>query len=159
LPEKKGLADEMEAARQGVCARQVAVGGFIVLVFDRENWPLHGRWFVFILLSIGAATAWYFFEAHRQSSLPGGSSLPGFSFGVLAGMIIVFEMLLWPRKWFRTLRVGRAQVWMRAHIWMGLLCLPIVLYHSGFRLGGWLSTVLLVLLVLVIASGIYGLIL
>src|SRR5262249_6898206 len=84
---------------------------------------------------------------------------PGFSFGVLGGMIIVFEMLLWPRKWFRTLRVGRAQVWMRAHIWMGLLCLPIVLYHSGFRLGGWLSTVLLVLLVLVIASGIYGLIL
>src|SRR5207253_8959545 len=40
---------------------------------------------------------------------------------------------------------------------LGLLCLPILIYHSGFRLGGWLSTVLLVLLLLVIASGVYGL--
>jgi hypothetical protein len=130
-----------------------------VLVLDRKNWPTHVRWFLVFLLSWLAATAWYFFEAQRWGSLPGGSSLPGFTFGVAGGLIILFEMLLWPRKLRRSWRLGRVQVWMRAHIWLGLLCLPILVYHSGFRLGGWLSTVLLVLLVLVIASGVYGLIL
>src|SRR5262249_43195604 len=51
----------------------------------------------------------------------------------------------------------RAQAWLRAHIWLGLLCLPLLVYHSGFRLGGTLSTVLMVLLLIVIASGIWGL--
>jgi hypothetical protein len=72
-------------------------------------------------------------------------------------MIIVFEMLLWLRKHYRTWRVGQAQAWMRAHIWFGLLCLPLLILHSGFRLGGTLSTVLMVLLLIVIASGVWGL--
>lgn len=130
-----------------------------MLVFDRTSWPTHIRWFVFFVVAVVAATAWYFWEAYRRASLPGGSSLPGLALGVAGGLIILFEMLLWPRKHFRVWRVGRAQVWMRAHIWLGLLCLPVLVYHSGFRLGGWLSTILLGLLLLVIASGVYGLIL
>jgi hypothetical protein len=35
---------------------------------------------------------------------------------------------------------------------------PLLIYHSGFRLGGMLSSVLMVLLLIVIASGIVGLI-
>jgi hypothetical protein len=49
-------------------------------------------------------------------------------------------------------------VWLRAHIWLGLLSVPLLVYHSGFRFGGPLSTVLLVLFLAVIASGIWGLI-
>jgi hypothetical protein len=48
---------------------------------------------------------------------------------------------------------------MRAHIWLGLLCVPLLILHSGFRLGGILSTVLMVVLLIVIASGIWGLVL
>jgi hypothetical protein len=46
---------------------------------------------------------------------------------------------------------------MAAHIWLGLACFPLLVLHSGFYLGGTLSTVLMVLLTLVIASGIWGL--
>jgi hypothetical protein len=48
---------------------------------------------------------------------------------------------------------------MRAHIWLGLLTVPLILYHSGLRFGGWLTTVMVVLFAVIILSGIVGLVL
>jgi hypothetical protein len=93
----------------------------------------------------------------RSGEWPGGSSLPGFTFGVVGGIIILFEFLLLPRKWKRSWRLGRVQVWMRAHIWLGLLTVPLLILHSGFRLGGTLSAALLIILLVVVASGLWGL--
>src|SRR5262249_2714443 len=89
--------------------------------------------------------------------LPGGASLPGLVFGVAAAAIMVFEVLLWPRKLLRRWRLGAAKAWLRAHIWLGLLTVPLVLLHSGFHWGGTLSTSLATLFILVIASGVFGL--
>ncbi|MBC7820900.1 MAG: hypothetical protein IAG10_28790 [Planctomycetaceae bacterium] len=58
---------------------------------------------------------------------------------------------------FRSWRWGSARLWMKAHIWLGLLTVPLILLHSGFEWGGWLSTVLAALFAMVIASGIFGL--
>jgi hypothetical protein len=127
------------------------------VLIDRTSWPEHRPWLYFTLIATAAASAWYFFEKSRSTQWPGGGSLPGFTFGVLGGLIIVFEVLLWWRKKVRVWRIGRAQAWMRAHIWLGLLCVPLLIYHSGFRLGGTLSTVLMALLLVVIVSGIWGL--
>jgi hypothetical protein len=46
---------------------------------------------------------------------------------------------------------------MRAHIWLGLLTVPLVVLHTGFRLGGLLPMVLTILFAAVIASGVFGL--
>jgi hypothetical protein len=107
-----------------------------------------------------AALGWSLGHWFGSSRFPGGSSLPGLVFGVAAGVIIVFECLLWPRKWrrVRALRIGRTQTWLRAHIWLGLLSVPLVLLHSGFTWGGPLSTVLAVVFGIVICSGIFGLV-
>ena len=43
------------------------------------------------------------------------------------------------------------------HIWLGLLSLPLAVGHAGFRFGGPLTTAVLVLFLLVIASGVWGL--
>ncbi len=48
---------------------------------------------------------------------------------------------------------------MAAHIWLGLLSVPLLIYHCGFRWGGTLSAALMVLFLVVIASGVWGLIL
>jgi hypothetical protein len=116
---------------------------------------------IFFLLATVASTVAYFGFAFGHvgdaPGWPGGSSLPGLIFGVLGGAIILFEFLLWFRKKVRVWRIGRAQTWLRAHIWLGLLCVPLLIYHSGFRLGGSLSTVLMILLLIVILSGIWGL--
>jgi hypothetical protein len=129
------------------------------VLIDRRNWAEHRPWVVFIVAATAAASAWYFVEGSRSTQWPGGGSLPGFTFGILGGLIILFELLLWYRKRKRVWRVGRAQAWMRAHIWLGLLCVPLLIYHSGLRFGGTLSTVLMVLLLVVVASGIWGLVL
>jgi hypothetical protein len=129
-----------------------------MLIFRGGNWPEHRPWFLGIVVASLAALAWYGVEDFRTGTLPGGSSVPGFVFGVAGALIIVFEMLLWVRKKFRVVRVGRATLWMKAHIWFGLLCVPLLVLHSGFR--WWnlaLSGILMAVLFIVIASGIWGL--
>jgi hypothetical protein len=119
----------------------------------RPHWP----WFLLFLVGTVLATAWYVWAAQGQSALPGGSSLVGFSLGVGGGLICIFEFLLWPRKMVRSWRLGKATTWMRAHIWLGLLAVPFLTFHSGFRFGGPLSAWTMIMFIVVIASGIYGL--
>jgi hypothetical protein len=129
------------------------------VLIDRNNWGLHRGWVLGTGGAFGVATGWYLAERFSAGFWPGGSSRSGFLFGVVGGLIVLFEMFLWVRKrWLRVWRIGRTQVWLRAHIWLGLLCLPLLIYHSGFRLGGTLSTVLLIFLLIVIVSGVWGLV-
>ncbi len=128
-----------------------------MLVFDSRSWPQHRPWMISTLLIAVLAIVWYLAWSIGKSEWPGGSSLPGFTFGVVGGLICLFELLLWFRKKVRTWRIGRAQVWMRAHIWLGLLSVPLLVLHSGFRSGGDLSTILMILFLVVIASGVWGL--
>ena len=81
----------------------------------------------------------------------------GFACGVGVGAIVLFEMLLAPRKWLRGRRLGATRVWMKAHVWLGLVALPLVLVHAGFGFGGPLPATTLVLFLLVFASGVWGL--
>ncbi|MCS6863520.1 MAG: hypothetical protein RMJ56_00055 [Gemmataceae bacterium] len=89
---------------------------------------------------------------------PQPSSGFGVACGVLGGAIVVFEMLILPRKWLRSRRLGSTRVWMRWHVWMGLLALPVILLHAGFGWGGPLPATVMMLFLLVTASGIWGLI-
>ncbi|MBW3597097.1 MAG: hypothetical protein KY475_07460 [Planctomycetes bacterium] len=128
------------------------------MLLDRETLGRHVPWLVATALIAGAAVAWYAVEALQSPRWPGGSSLVGLATGVLAAMLILFEFLIWPRKGVRAWRrLGSARVWMRAHIWMGLLTVPLTLVHGGIVWGGVLSTVLMWLFLAVIASGVIGL--
>jgi hypothetical protein len=136
-----------------------------MLVFGRENWPHHLPWCVATLVATAAALAGYLAYGFSSGSWsqPGGASPPGFAYGVLGGGIILFEMLLWPRKsWWRGWRLGRTKLWMTAHIWLGLLTLPLLLLHGGFHFSlssSTLAAALMWLLVLVVSSGVLGLVL
>ena len=127
------------------------------MLVDRKNLSLHLPWILLAIAGTAAAIVWYVLSCHGAERWPGGSSLVGLTLGIVAGAIILFEFLLWPRKQVRAWRIGRAQIWMRAHIWLGLLCVPLAAMHSGFHLGGGLSATLMLLFALVIASGVYGL--
>jgi hypothetical protein len=88
----------------------------------------------------------------------GGTSI-GLVLGTISLGIFVFAALLGLRKKLPFLPVGNVQRWLRAHIWLTLLTIPLILLHSGFRLGGPMTTTLMVLYAIVMVSGIYGLIL
>lgn len=122
---------------------------------------LHRRWLVGTVVLTLAAVAVYVSAARDIQRLPGGSSPVGLAFGGIAAAIILFECaLVLRRTWLlRTFRgLGSAQFWMKAHIWLGLLAVPLVLMHSGFHWGGWLSTFVAGSFALVTASGIFGLV-
>jgi len=76
--------------------------------------------------------------------------------GSVAAAIILFELLLWPRKKLRRWKLFPTKYWMVAHIWLGLATGPLAFIHSGYRFGGTFSTTLMCLLLFVLASGIYG---
>ncbi len=89
---------------------------------------------------------------------PVPSSWFGVLCGVVGGTIVFFEMAIILRKRFRRMRLGRTRAWMRLHIWMGLVCLPVILIHAGFGYGGPLAATTMILFLLVTFSGVWGLV-
>ena len=128
------------------------------MLIDRSNLHQHLPWIVASLVVAVVASVVYFASAADAVTGRVGSSAVCFVFGVLGGIICLFEFLLWPRKKLRAWRVGRTQIWMRAHIWLGLLAVPLLVYHSGFRWGGSLAAAVMVLFLVVVASGVWGLV-
>jgi hypothetical protein len=128
------------------------------MLLDRQHISEHRTWLVLVVLATLAAIGWYTYHGFTTGQLPGGASAPGLVYGIVASAIMLFEFLLWPRKHFRVWRVGMVKTWLRAHIWLGLLTVPLILLHSGFAWGGQLTTILAWLFIAVIASGIFGLI-
>jgi hypothetical protein len=131
-----------------------------VLVVGRRQFASQFRWFLLALLLTAASAGWYAYEASQTTELPGGGSFVGLVLGTVGAAIILFEMLIWPRKRFarfRTLPLIRTKFWMKAHIWLGLLVVPVAVLHSGFRFGGLMTTTLMVVFLVVIVSGIWGL--
>ncbi len=108
-----------------------------------------------ILLVVGG-TIWQAWFSHSSGRTASGSSVPGLVIGGVAAAIILFELLLWPRKKFRRWKLFPTKYWMVAHIWLGLATGPLAYIHSGYRLGGSFTTTLMSLLVFVLVSGIYG---
>ncbi len=110
-----------------------------------------------ILVATAALVGWYVSASTAAGHWLSGGSAAGLTCGVAAGLIIVFEMLLSPKKWLRRLKIlGPAKVWMAAHLWLGIASLPLAIAHSGMVLGGWLPATFLILFVLTILSGVYG---
>lgn len=139
----------------------------------RINRAAHIPWVIFVLLATGAAAGLYLANFHPQRVPPqfryfgeiapdhatiGGTPL-GLGFGSVSLAIFIFAALLGVRKRLPVLRVGHVQRWMRAHIWLTLLTIPLILLHSGFQVGGPMTTLLMGLYAIVMISGIYGLIL
>jgi hypothetical protein len=69
---------------------------------------------------------------------------------------MLFAGLLGMRKRLRTWRIGRAEFWMRGHLWLGTLALPMIWFHGGFRHGGTVTTILMWLTYAIVVSGIVG---
>lgn len=130
------------------------------MIIGGKTWPKDRRWIIAVTIAAVATAFAYAAEWAGDGRLPGGSSRTGLVAGIAGGLIIAFELLLWPRKRVRSWRLGSAQSWLRAHIWLGLLSVPLVLMHARLLfIGGLLNWALMTLFFLVIASGILGLVL
>jgi hypothetical protein len=111
---------------------------------------------VFCMLGI-SAYAW-----HRNTRFitPGGlgygGTLMGYGLGTVAGLLIIWLMWLGVRKRRFKASMTMTQGWLSAHVYLGLGLIVIATLHTGFEFGLNLHTLVYLLMLLVVLSGIYG---
>jgi hypothetical protein len=113
-------------------------------------------WAIASLVILAASLVVYVLYALTDPKGPRGGSTLGIIFGSIGFGFMIFAALLGARKRVPIWRIGRAQAWMRGHLWLGFLSLPIILFHGGFRFGGTLTRVLMWLLIVTVVSGVFG---
>ena len=119
----------------------------------------HRRWIAACLGLLALATVLYLIYVSRTLDGARGGSWPGLAYGFAGLALMLYAGVLGLRRRVPTWRIGRATTWMKGHVWLGLLSYALILFHSGFQLGGPLTLVLMTLFTLVVASGVYGLVL
>jgi len=116
----------------------------------------HKSWLAASLVILGASLLVYGFYRVPLGTGSMGGTAAGLAFGSAGFAFMIFAALLGARKRVPVYRFGRAQTWMRGHLWLGLLSLPLILFHSGFRYGHGLTAWLMTLLIVVVVSGLFG---
>jgi hypothetical protein len=111
----------------------------------------------------GAAYGWY----HPRDGLSAGDSVAGYGLGIWSlGLVIWLAWFGIRKRRYGDVRGvmsgGRKRLslkgWLSAHIYFGITLLVLATLHTGFRFGWDLHTFAFALMVLVIASGIFGVI-
>ena len=123
---------------------------------DHESFLAHKdyRWLkIAVGLSLLALLSYFLIDPEPRHN---GGSWYGYTLGTIGAGLIVWLALLGIRK--RRANPGRWSVkgWTSAHVYLGLSLVVIGTLHTGFQLGWNVHTLAWVLMLLVIASGIYG---
>lgn len=139
------------------------------MVINRTHIP----WFLATLLATFGAALLYIARFH-PASLPFAFELPeilkdagpqkntyggtrlGLLFGTLAFLIFLFAAALGVRKKKRLWRIGRVELWLKAHVWLTILTIPLVVMHSGFAMGSPHTSVIMWLYFIVMGTGFFG---
>ena len=122
------------------------------MLIDRSHRP----WLVLFAMLTLVATALYWWYAATWPGGPAGRTWPGMLFGVAGTALMVFAGLLSARKKTLRLRMGTLSWWLKGHIWLGLLSVPLIFFHAAFRWGGALEFLLMIVFLAVIVSGLLG---
>lgn len=111
---------------------------------------------VFIVLLIGTSASYVYYQSREFTH--GGSSF-GLAYGIAGTALILLLAFFGIRKrWYRS-TFGTLEQWMQSHIYLGVLVLVILLFHTGGRFNDKIAVTTLVLVIIVVASGIVGAIL
>ena len=114
------------------------------------------RWAKAALLLCVAALAGY----ALIDAPPGhyGGTAYGYALGTGSALLILWLTMLGVRK--RAMTPGRWSLkgWTSAHVWLGLSLLVLATLHTGLRFGWDVHTLAYALMVLVIVTGLYGIV-
>jgi hypothetical protein len=91
-----------------------------------------------------------------QQPRPNGGTWYGYTLGTIGFGLIIWLSLLGVRKRRINPGVWSLKAWTSAHVYLGLSLIVIGTLHTGFQIGWNVHTLAYVLMLLVIATGIYG---
>lgn len=114
----------------------------------------HFRWLkVALSLSALAAVAYLWDDPGVK---PHGGTPLGYTLGTLGALAILWLLWYGVRKRRYRSTSGTVQGWLSAHVYLGLALVVVVTLHTGFEVGWNVHTLAYVLMLAVVASGIYG---
>lgn len=87
---------------------------------------------------------------------PNGGTWLGYTLGTIGTVLIVWLALIGLRKRTMTRGAWSLKAWTSAHVYLGLALIVIVTLHTGFQLGWNVHSLAYGLMMLVIASGLFG---
>ena len=96
------------------------------------------------------------YALHEPVGHPNGGTWLGYTLGGLGAALIV--LLLWygvRKRRFKS-RLGTVRGWLSGHVYLGLSLIVVATLHTGFQFGWNIHTIAYALMLLVVASGIYG---
>lgn len=125
---------------------------------DHESFLSHKRmrWLkVATFLCVAAFATYFLIDVEPRHN---GGSWYGYTLGTIGLLLIVWLSLIGIRK--RNMTSGRwsLKAWTSAHVYLGLALIVIGTLHTGFQLGWNVHTLAWGLMMLVIVSGIYGIV-
>jgi hypothetical protein len=108
---------------------------------------------IFVVLLIAVSVI--YFRSASSGFQHGGSTL-GLTLGIVGFLLILLLAFFGIRKrWYRS-TFGTLEQWLQSHIYLGILTLVILVFHTGGRFNDKIAVTTLILLAIVVASGILG---
>jgi hypothetical protein len=140
----------------------MATRGLDQLRVDRatqhEGFLRHSRW-KWLKIALGiSAVAILIYAFNDVQPRPNGGSIYGYTLGTIGAGLILWLTMLGIRK--RAMTEGRWSLksWTSAHVYLGLSLIVIGTLHTGFQFGWNIHTLAYALMMLVIFSGIFGIV-
>lgn len=96
---------------------------------------------------------------HDPRSPPNGGTWLGYTLGGVGAALILWLAALGVRKRSYASSLGTVQGWVSAHVYLGLALIVVATLHAGFQFGWNIHTLCYASMVLVIASGLVGIVL
>lgn len=96
------------------------------------------------------------YALHSPVDGPNGGTWLGYTLGTIGALLIVWLMWFGIRKRSYKSSTGRVEGWLSAHVYLGIALIVVATLHAGFQVGWNLHTLAYVLMLIVIASGIFG---
>ena len=112
-----------------------------------------------IMAALAGAALLGSYAYYASDTTPSGGTVGGLIYGSLGLAAILVLMFMGIRKRSYASHLGTVQGWVSAHIYLGLLTLLVIPMHAGFHFGWDVHTLAFVLLVVVVLSGLGGLML
>ncbi len=112
------------------------------------------RWlWIALLLSIVSGLGYWLID---QEPRPNGGTWYGYTLGTIGVLLIVWLSLLGIRKRKISEGTWSLKAWTSAHIYLGLSLIVVGTLHTGFQIGWNVHTLAYFLMLIVIITGIYG---
>lgn len=109
-------------------------------------------WVALGVIGLSAAAYWI----HDPQEPPNGGTWLGYTLGTVGAILILWLAWFGVRRRRYSSTMGTVQGWLSAHVYLGVALVVVVLLHCGFQYGWNVHTLALVLMLIVVASGAYG---